>query len=89
VCGVRGEGPVNAFSAHEKFWQERHIVKDYIMENQPEGMDATGGGGCWQHVKRNDMAPKSFYRFVCIRKISSIEKFILIIKIGSFHLLVM
>ena len=39
---VRGEGLVNAFSAHEKFWQERHIVKDYIMENQPEGMDATG-----------------------------------------------
>jgi hypothetical protein len=37
VCGVRGEGLVNAFSAHEKFWQERHIVKDYIMENQPEG----------------------------------------------------
>ena len=73
-CGVRGEGLVNAFSAHEKFWQERHIVKDYIMENQPEGIDATDGGGCWQHVKRNDMAPKSFYRFVCIRKISSIEK---------------
>jgi hypothetical protein len=43
-CGVRGEGLVNTFSAHEKFWQERHIVKDYIMEHQPEGMDATGGG---------------------------------------------
>jgi hypothetical protein len=43
--------------------------------------EATGGGGCWQHVKRNDMAPKSFYQFVCIRKIKSIEKFVLIIKI--------
>lgn len=67
-CGVRGEGLVNAFSAHEKFWQERHIVKDYIVENQP---DDAGNGGCWQHVKRNDMAPKSFYRFVCMRKITS------------------
>ena len=38
-CGVRGEGLVNAFIAHEKFWQERHIVKDYIMENQSEGID--------------------------------------------------
>lgn len=70
-CAVRGEGLVNAFSAHEKFWQERHIVKDYIVENQPVGMDATGVGGCWQHVKRNDMAPESFYRFVCMRKIAS------------------
>jgi len=70
-CAVRGEGLVNAFSAYEKFWQERHIVKDYIMENQPVGMNATGGdAGCWQHVKRNDIAPASFYRFVCIRKIS-------------------
>jgi len=71
-CAVRGEGLVNAFSAHEKFWQERHIVKDYIMDNQPVGMNATGSdGGCLQHVKRNDIAPESFYRFVCIQKIST------------------
>lgn len=71
-CAVRGEGLVNAFSAHEKFWQERHIVKDYIMDNQPVGINATGAvGGCWQHVKRNDMAPQSFYRFACVLKVNS------------------
>lgn len=69
-CAVRGEGLVNAFGFPEKFWQERHIVKDYITENQPESGNTTKARiGCWQHVKRNDWVPESFYRFVCQRKI--------------------
>lgn len=68
-CAVRGEGIINAFAVNEKFWQERHIVKDYIMDNQQENDTTRTQTGCWQHVKRNDWEPDSFYRFVCLRKI--------------------
>lgn len=68
-CAIRGEGQINAFGMSEKFWQERHIVKDYIPINQPEISDSPSKTGCWQHMKRNDIVPESFYRFVCIRKI--------------------
>lgn len=70
-CVNRGEWQINAFGVSKICWQERHIIKDYIEKNQPEDIDITKGSdtGCWQLVKRNDIAPESFYRFVCQRKI--------------------
>ena len=69
-CAVRGEGIVNAFGTSSMYWQERHIIKDYIAKNQPENaMDEQTG--CWQHIKRNDIAPERLYRFVCQKKISA------------------
>ncbi len=68
-CGVRGEGLVNAFGTSEMYWQERHIIKDYIQGNQPEISKVGGDTGCWQHIKRNDIAPDRFYEFVCQKKI--------------------
>lgn len=67
-CRNRGEGLINAFGTSLQFWQERHIVKDYIPINQPP-VSILGQTGCWQHIKRNDLTPESFYRFVCVRRI--------------------
>ena len=68
-CGRRGEGIINAFGTSEQYWQERHIVKDYVADNQPDSTMIGAKEGCWQHVKRSDLLPHSFYRFVCIKKI--------------------